>query len=157
MKKLIICLAILCSANLFSQEDSDTIMFWQFAASLGQNEKGELQHNWGSETVHYLGNVSWISPSGKALELRIVTSYRRITRANGFNDQSVLGLIKLNNTPVKIYDLVSRQNLPTGIRDNMLLYLVNGVEISSALPAKLAERFCVDGLNCFEEATLINS
>lgn len=136
-------------------QDADTTQFWQFAASLAENEKGELQHTWGSETVHYLGNVKWLSPSGKELELRIVSSYRRITKANGFNDQSVLALVKTNHVPVKIYDLVSRQNLPVGILENKLIYNVNGAEITSALPAKIAERFCVDGLNCFEEATLI--
>lgn len=136
-------------------QDTDTLLFWQFAAGLEADQKGELQHTWGSETVHYLGTVKWMSPSGKELELRIVSSYRRITKANGFNDQSVLALVKANHVPVKVYDLVSRQNLPIAIRENKLIYQVNGSEVSSALPAKIAERFCVDGLNCFEEATLI--
>jgi len=146
---------IFCIGQTAFSQEADTVLFWQFAANLAVNEKGDLQHNWGSETVHYLGTIKWMSPSGKELELRIVSSYRRITKANGFNDQSVLALVKANHTPVKIYDLVSRQNLPIAIKENNLVYSVNGAEIASALPAKLAERFCVDGLNCFEEATLI--
>lgn len=153
MKVLFIAL-ISWSMNVYSQQ-ADTVMFWQFAAGFAADEKGVLEHNWGSETVHYLGNIKWVSASGKELELRIISSYRRITQANGFNDQSVLALVKANHTPVKVYDLVSRQNLPISIKENQLVYKVNGSEISAALPAKIAERFCVDGLNCFEEATLI--
>jgi hypothetical protein len=156
MKVFFVFSLLICSRFGFSQSEADTLVFWEFAATLPVNEKGELQHDWGSETVHYLGNVKWISPSGKELELRIVSSYRRITEANGFKDQSVLALVKLSHVPVKVYDMVSRQNLPIGIVDNKLVYKVGASEISCALPAKLAERFCVDGLNCFPEAILVD-
>lgn len=155
--KLFFTLSVLfCARFGFAQSEADTMVFWEFAATLPENEKGELQHDWGSETVHYLGNVTWMSPSGKELQLRIVSSYRRITQANGFKDQSVLALVKMSHVPVKVYDMVSRQNLPIGIADNKLLYKVGASEISCALPAKLAERFCVDGLNCFTEAILVD-
>lgn len=134
---------------------ADTLVFWEFAATLPENEKADLSHTWGSETVHYLGTVKFISPSGKELDLRIVSSYRRITKANGFNDQSVLALVKTNHVPVKIYDFVSRQNLPIGIRDNGLVYKINGAEKVVPLPAKLGERLCVEGLSCFAEAILV--
>lgn len=145
----------LAFALYFSSYAQDTTQFWQFAENFTENQKGELQHNWGSETVQYLGTIKWISPSGKELEIRIITAYRRITEANGFKDQSVLALVKSNHVPVKIYDLVSRQNLPIAIKENKLVFVINGAEASSALPAKFAERFCVDGLNCFEEAILV--
>lgn len=153
MKPLFVFAICLCTRIGISQE-VDTLVFWEFAATLPETEKGELQHDWGSETVQYLGNVKWVSPSGKELELRIITSYRRITQANGFNDQSVLALVKINHVPVKIYDMVARQNLPLSIKENLLVYNVNGEEIARGLPAKLAERFCVEGLNCFGEAIL---
>lgn len=156
MKLFFVISLLICSRLGFTQSEADTLVFWEYAATLPVNEKGELQHDWGSETVHYLGNVKWVSPSGKELELRIVSSYRRITEANGFKDQSVLALVKLSHVPVKIYDMVSRQNLPIGIADNKLIYKVGASEISCALPAKLAERFCVDGLNCFTEAVLVD-
>jgi len=155
MKSIIVFSFFIFSPLVFSQDEVDTLVFWEFAASLPEGEKGELAHDWGSETVQYLGKIKWMSPSGKELELRIVTSYRRITQANGFKDQSVLALVKINNIPVKIFDLVSRQNLPIAIRENKLIYKVNGAEVASALPAKLAERLCVEGLNCFEEAVLV--
>ena len=155
--KLFFTLAVFfCVRFGYAQSEADTVVFWEFAATLPLNEKGELQHDWGSETVHYLGNVKWLSPSGKELELRIVSSYRRITEANGFKDQSVLALVKMSHVPVKIYDLVSRQNLPIGIADNKLVYKVGASEITCGLPAKIAERFCVDGLNCFTEAILVD-
>ncbi len=158
MKSIYVFLLCLFSFIGFTQEVdevSDTIVFWEFAATLAENEKADLQHTWGSETVHYLGTVKFISPSGKELDLRIVSAYRRITKANGFNDQSVLALVKTNHVPVKIYDFVSRQNLPIGIRDNGLVYKINGAEKVIPLPVKLGERLCVEGLSCFAEAILV--
>jgi hypothetical protein len=138
----------------YGYANHDTLTFWEYAQHLAENEKQDRTHAWGSETVQYLGIVKWTSPSGKELDIRIVTTYRRITEANGFKDQSVLALVKHTHHLIKMYDFVSRQNLPIGIRDNMLVYKSGTSEITSAIPAKLAERFCVEGLNCFEEATL---
>jgi hypothetical protein len=152
---LLLCLGSYIGFTQEIDEISDTIVFWEFAATLPENEKADLQHTWGSETVHFLGTVKFISPSGKELDLRIVSSYRRITKANGFNDQSVLALVKTNNVPVKIYDFVSRQNLPIGIRDNGLVYKIKDAEKVVPLPAKLGERLCVEGLSCFAEAILV--
>lgn len=152
---LIVCVSSILGSAQEVDEISDTIVFWEFAATLPENEKADLQHTWGSETVHYLGTVKFISPSGKELDLRIVSSYRRITKANGFNDQSVLALVKTNNVPVKIYDFVARQNLPIGIRDNGLIYKIKDAEKVVPLPAKLGERLCVEGLSCFAEAILV--
>lgn len=154
MLKVVFTFLIFTSLISFSQ-DADTVVFWEYAASLPEGEKGELQHEWGSETVQFLGIIKWLSPSGKELEIRVVSSYRRITKANGFNDQSVLALVKTNHVPIKIYDLVSRQNLPISIRNNKLVYLINKAETEVALPSKFGERLCVEGLNCFTEAVLV--
>ncbi|MBK7130877.1 MAG: hypothetical protein IPM74_19150 [Crocinitomicaceae bacterium] len=148
----------LWNASLFAQDEispeADTIVFWEYAAGLEPDTKGELAHTWGSETVHFLGTVKFVTPSGKEIDVRIITSYRRITQANGFNDQSVLAIVKTSHVPVKIYDLVSRQNLPFAIRDNGLVYKINGEEKVIPLPSKLGERLCIEGLNCFAEAVL---
>lgn len=146
------------SSLIFSQEEispeADTIVFWEYAAGLEPNTKGDILHTWGSETVHFLGTVKWLNPSGKEIEIRIITSYRRITQANGFNDQSVLAIVKMNHVPVKIYDMVSRQNLPIALKENSLVYKIKGVETPIALPTKFLERLCVEGLSCFAEAVL---
>lgn len=159
MKKLFFLFCFCATLFSFGQSEvspeADTIVFWEFAAGLEANTKADLQHTWGSETVHYLGMLKFITPSGKEIDIRLITSYRRITKANGFNDQSVLAIVKTNHVPVKIYDFVSRQNLPIGIRDNGLVYLINGEEKIVELPAKLGDRFCVPGLNCFAEAVLV--
>lgn len=157
MKSSLVFLFVLLSYGGFSQDvdaEADTLVFWEFAATLTEGSKADLKHTWGSETVHYLGMVKFLTTSGKELDLRIVSSYRRITKANGFNDQSVLALVKTNHVPVKIYDFVSRQNLPIGIRDNGLIYKINNEEKVVPLPSKLGERLCVEGLNCFAEAIL---
>ncbi|MBL7900150.1 MAG: hypothetical protein JNJ99_16565 [Crocinitomicaceae bacterium] len=158
MKFIFFLLFIVSFFTAFSQDEispeSDTIVFWEYAAGLEPNTKGDLLHTWGSETVHFLGTVKWLNPSGKEIEIRIITSYRRITKANGFNDQSVLAIVKMNHVPVKIYDMVSRQNLPFAILENKLVYKINGSETPIALPSKFLERLCVEGLNCFAEAVL---
>lgn len=158
MKNLLVTWVLFSCSWVIGQTDitpeADTVVFWEYAATLQPNTKGELQHVWGSETVHYLGSVKWTSPSGKDLDILIISSYRRITKANGFNDQSMLAIVKTNFVPVKIYDFVARQNLPIGIVDNQLVYKIDGTEVPVALPAKFAERLCVSGLNCFNEAVL---
>ena len=151
MKKLVCFLLITMGTRSIAQ---DSLSFWQFAANFEVNEKGTLDHSWGSETFQYLGTLKWNSPSGKELEIRIVTSYRRITEANGFKDQSLIALLKTNNEPIKIYDLVSRQNIPIRIENNLLVFDIKGSSLTSSLPAKFAERFCVEGLTCFDEAVL---
>lgn len=150
--KTIFCFLLFVAS--YSASAQDSLSFWQFASSFEANEKGTNEHTWGSETVQYLGTISWKSPSGKELEIRIVTSYRRITEANGFKDQSLIALVKANHEPIKIYDLVSRQNIPIRIENNLLVFDIKGAALTSALPAKFAERFCVEGLTCFDEAVL---
>ena len=137
-----------------SYANHDTLTFYEYAAGFAELEKGDRVHAWGSETIQYLGTITWVSPSGKELQIRIVTDYRRITEANGFKDQSILALVKTNNHLIRMYDLVSRQNLPTGIKDNKLVFASKAGESLSPLPEKFAERFCVEGMNCFEEAVL---
>jgi hypothetical protein len=159
MRIYLILLFICGTCSLFAQEgispEADTVVFWEHAATLEADTKSELLHTWGSETIHFLGIIQFVTPSGKEIDVRIISSYRRITKANGFNDQSVLAIVKTNHVPVKIYDFVSRQNLPIGIRDNGLVYKINGAEKVVPLPSKLGERFCVEGLSCFAEAILV--
>jgi hypothetical protein len=133
------------ATNVLSQDS----LFWEFAHDFEVGQQGSLKHDWGSENVTYLGEVSWKSPSGKELQIRIVTSYRKITEANGFSDQSIIALVKTNHTLIKAYDLVKRQNLPFEIRENTLIYKENGEDVPSPLPVKFSERFCVKGLTCF--------
>lgn len=148
-------LVFILNASFSYSQEADTLVFWEFATDFEIGAKADLQHDWGSETVQYLGIIKWTSPSGKELEIRVITSYRRLTKANGFNDQSVLALVKTNNVPIKIYDMVARQNLPLAIRNNALVYTINKAESEVALPAKFGERLCVEGLNCFAEAVLV--
>lgn len=138
----------------FSSKAQDTT-FWEFARDFEEGQSGYMHHEWGSETITYLGTLVWTSPSGRELELRIVTTYRKITQANGFNDQSILALVKTDHSLVKTYDLVKRQNLPVSLRDNkMVFHPEPDLEILSALPPKFGERFCVDGMICYDEIQL---
>lgn len=141
-------------AFVFQHGHSQDTTFWELTADFEPGQKGSLKHEWGSETVTYLGTVIWKSPSGKELELRIVTTYRKITQANGFNDQSIVALVKTNNQLIKAYDFVKRQNLPLEIRNNQLVFKPDGSEIISPLPAKFGVRFCVEGMICYDEVEL---
>jgi len=137
MKNFIIGLALVfCTSNAMAQDS----LFWEFADTLEIGQEGSLKHSWGSENVTYLGEITWKSPSGKELQIRIVTSYRKIIKANGFSDQSIIALVKTNHKLIKTYDLVKRQNLPYVIRDNTLIYKENGEDVPSPLPVKLALR-----------------
>lgn len=150
MKKLVLLLFVLVSSLSFSQDST----FWKFAGNFEAGEQGSLKHDWGSENVTYLGTVEWKSPSGKILEIKIITSYRKITQANGFNDKSILALVKTNNTLIKTFDMVKRQNLPLEIRDNELVFKPDATEIISAMPGKFTVRFCVEGMTCFDAIEL---
>lgn len=151
--KLILSICILLSARLiFSQDSSQT--FYESGVHQEIGTKTTIERDWGREVVTYLGKVAWTSPSGKELELKIVTSYQQLTKANGFNDRSVLALVKMNNSLIKTYDMVKRQNLPLLIRNGALVYKKNGQELESPLPAKFSSRFCVEGLTCFTEISL---
>ena len=150
MKKAALVFSLLFSICSFSQDTT----FWEYAKDYEINQSGSIHRDWGSETVTYLGTVSWKSPSGKVLQIRIITSYQKITQANGFNDRSILALVKTNHGLIKTYDMVKRQNLPLRVHEDVLIYNVNGLEVASELPAKFAERFCVDGLTCFSEIDL---
>lgn len=146
-------LAFMClifSSFSYAQDSTFWEHTWDF--EVGQSET--IHRDWGREVVTYLGEIIWKSPSGKELSIRVVTSYQQITKANGFNDQSLIALVKTNHQLIKTYDMVKRQNLPIRIADNQLIYKKSGEEISSALPAKFAARFCVEGLNCFSEISL---
>ncbi|MCG8574011.1 MAG: hypothetical protein MI810_03945 [Flavobacteriales bacterium] len=137
--------------NGFELKASDTANFWNYAKNFEAGQKETVEREWGRENIIYLGMMDWKTPSGKTVHLRIITSYRQITKANGFNDQSVLALVKTNNELIKIYDMVKRQNLPIEIRDNQLVYKPESDEILATLPVKFSQRFCVTGLNCFNE------
>lgn len=150
MKKIALIFFSLFSIISFSQDTT----FWEYAKDFEINQSGSIHRDWGSETVTYLGTVSWKSPSGKTLQIRIITSYQKITQANGFNDRSLLALVKVNHGLIKTYDMVKRQNLPLKAHDDVLIYSVNGLEVASELPPKFGERFCVDGLTCFSEIDL---
>ncbi|MEX1002522.1 MAG: hypothetical protein WDZ35_10450 [Crocinitomicaceae bacterium] len=152
MKQFIILAFIAITAHSSSAQDTDTdTTFWKFAKDFEVDEKGTLKQDWGREVVTYLGTINWRSAGGKTLQIRILTSYRQITQANGFNDQSLIALVKTNHQLIKAYDMVSRQNLPVRIENNELVYKANKAEITSALPAKFSARFCVKDLNCFTE------
>lgn len=150
MKKIALIFSLILSIHSFSQDTT----FWDYTRDFEVNQSGSIHRDWGSETVTYLGTVSWKSPSGKFLQIRIVTSYQKITQANGFNDRSILALVKTNHGLIKTYDMVKRQYLPLKAHDDVLIYSVNGLEVASELPIKFAERFCVDGLTCFSEIDL---
>ena len=148
MKQLIIFFSLLVISTVGHAQDTT---FWEFAKDFEVGEKGTLKHDWGRDAVTYLGTVNWHSPSGKKLPIRIVTSYRQLTKANGFNDQSILALVKEDHTLIKAYDMVKRQNLPIRVENNSLVYQPDGEELTSPLPPKFAMRFCVRDLNCFTE------
>ena len=149
MKSLLIISLLFIGISSHAQENDTT--FWSFAADFTEGQVGTLEHSWGRESVRYLGTIQWKTPGGKVITFRVITSYRQITEANGFNDQSVLALVKSNHQMGKAYDMVKRQNLPLAIRDDQLVYKPDGSEILSALPARLAERFCVQGMTCYNE------
>ena len=152
MKAILLSL-IVAIPFLGSTQDS-TVTFWEFAKDFEAGQISSQNHEWGSEEITYLGTINWESPSGKKLEIRVVVAWRKITQANGFNDQSVLALVKTNNGLIKTYDFVKRQNLPFKIENNELIYTINGAKAASPLPTKFSERFCVDGLTCFAEVDL---
>ena len=99
-----------------------------------------------------MGTIQWRSPSKKLLDVKSVTTYQKITQANGFNDRSLLALLTSDHRLVKTYDMVKRQNLPQAIENNQLVFHPTPEErIVSDLPLKFGERFCVAGLTCFAE------
>ena len=102
MKFLGVLFLLLIARGSFSQDTT----FWDYARDLEVNEGVTVKRTWGSERVTYLGTVEWTSPSGKVLQIRIVTTYRQIKQANGFNDQSVIALVKTNFELIKTYDMV---------------------------------------------------
>lgn len=150
MKKLSLILLIISSTLSFSQDST----FWQYAQNFEAGQQGSQSHEWGSENVTYLGIVQWQSPSGKTLDIKIVTSYRKITSANGFSDKSILALVKTSGQLIKTFDFVKRQNLPLEIRDNKLVFSQGGEEIISAMPGKFTVRFCVEGMTCYDAVEL---
>ena len=156
MKQLITITGILLITNLSSAQEEvlRDSTFWEHAFDYEVGQKETIDRDWGREVVHYLGVITWTSPSGKELEIRIVSSYQQITKANGFNDRCVLSLVKTNHKLIKSYDFVKRGNLPIDIRDNQLVYKIDGAEILSALPDKFGPRICVTGHTCFTEITL---
>jgi hypothetical protein len=152
MKQLLISFGFILFSCAASAQDST---FWEHGWDNEPGEKEIVERDWGREVVTYLGTVTWKSPSGKELKIRIVTAYQQITKANGFEDRSVLALVKTDHTLIKSYDMVKRKNLPIDIKDNKLLYKpASGEEILSALPAKIGARLCVTGLTCFSQIIL---
>lgn len=151
MKQVLALFTFLVLSFSSSAQDST---FWEHTWDFEAGEKITIERDWGREVVVYLGDITWKSPSGKELKIRIVSAYQQITKANGFNDRSVIALVKSNHALIKTYDLVKRQNLPLRIEENKLVYKPSGEEISSALPKKFADRFCIDGLTCFTEINL---
>ncbi len=147
MKKIIFLIFLFSFPVVYGQDT----LFWKFADSLQDGQVGMLKHQWGRESVRRVGTVTWMSPSGKELTLEIITCYRQIASANGFKDKSILALVKPGGHLVKSYDMVKKQNLPLEVRENNVVYKPAGTEILAALPAKLAERFCVEGMTCFNE------
>ncbi|MCB9224519.1 MAG: hypothetical protein H6582_10110 [Crocinitomicaceae bacterium] len=145
---------ILSFAFFGHQSIAQDSTFWQHAFDYEVGQKETIERDWGREVICYLGNIKWKSPSGKELEIRIVTSYQQITKANGFNDRCILSLVKADHTLIKSYDLVKRLNLPFEIRDNSLVYNIEGEEIVSPLPDKFGPRLCVKGHTCFGEIIL---
>jgi hypothetical protein len=151
MKQYFIAFVCVLASFYSSAQDST---FWEHTWDYEIGQKETIERDWGREVVCYLGDITWKSPSGKELKIRIVSSYQQITKVNGFNDQSLIALVKTNHQLIKTYDMVKRQNLPIRIEDNKLIYKKSGEEISSALPAKISARFCVSGLTCFSEISL---
>lgn len=147
-----LCVLFLIIVGTFSHSQDTT--FWDYARDLEINEGITVKRSWGSERVTYIGTIEWTSPSGKILQIKVVTTYRQIKQANGFNDQSVIALLKTNHELIKTYDMVKRQNLPVKISEGYLIYNLNGLEVASELPDKFSERFCVDGLTCFAQIEL---
>ncbi len=152
MKVFVLSSLLLIGLVSFSQDSTGT--FYEVAVNNEIGDKETIERDWGREVVTYLGTAVWTSPSGKKLDIKIVTSYQQLTKANGFNDRSVIALVKSNNSLIKTYDLVKRQNLPIKIVDNMLIVMENGAEVKSPLPKKFSERFCIEGLTCFNEIDL---
>lgn len=151
-KKLTVLFCLLLSAGIYAQDTT----FWEHTWDYEAGEKEIIERDWGREIVCYLGDITWVSPGGKELTLRIITSYQQLTQANGFNDRSLIALVKPDHTVIKVYDLVKRHNIPIEIRENELVYKPNGEEgeeLLSALPVKFGPRFCVKGLTCFDEVT----
>ena len=143
-------LFLLMGAGSFAQDST----FWEHTWDYEIGQKEIIERDWGREIVYYLGEIAWTSPGGKELKIRIVTSYQQLTKANGFNDRSLIALVKTDHKVIKIYDMVKRHNLPVRIENNELIYKPDGddgEEISSALPGKFTVRFCVKGLTCFDE------
>lgn len=150
MRKLFFIFLLFISVQVNAQDTT----FYDFAARLEAGETGSLFHDWGSEKVTYLGMMKWLSPTKKELEIKIVTSYQKITQANGFNDRSLIAILTNEHKLVKIYDMVKRQNLPLKIEDNKLYYEPSSEkQLLSELPKRFGERFCVSGLTCFDEYT----
>ncbi|UKN00748.1 hypothetical protein K6119_13505 [Paracrocinitomix mangrovi] len=151
MKQLFIILTLGILASTTYAQDTT---YWEHTWDYEAGESETIERDWGREVVTYLGTIEWKSPSGKILHIRIITSYQQITRANGFNDRSLVALVKTDHDLIKNYDFVSRQNLPIRIEDNKLVYKTSDGEITAALPTKFAARFCVPDLNCFSEFIL---
>lgn len=149
-QNLILLVFLFLGIQTYAQDST----FWEHTWDNEIGTKETIERNWGREVITYLGIIEWRSPSGKQLKIRIVTAYQQITKANGFNDRSVLALVKENHQLIKTYDMVKRKNLPLEVRDNKLLYKPSGEEISSALPAKIGARLCIEGLTCFSEISL---
>lgn len=150
MRKLFFIFLLFISVQVNAQDTT----FYDFAARLEAGETGSLFHDWGSEKVTYLGMMKWLSPTKKELEIKIVTSYQKITQANGFNDRSLIAILTNEHKLVKIYDMVKRQNLPLKIEENKLYYEPSSEkQLLSELPKRFGERFCVSGLTCFDEYT----
>lgn len=148
MRKLFFIFLLFISVQVNAQDTT----FYDFAARLEAGETGSLFHDWGSEKVTYLGMMKWLSPTKKELEIKIVTSYQKITQANGFNDRSLIAILTNEHKLVKIYDMVKRQNLPLKIEENKLYYEPSSEkQLLSELPKRFGERFCVSGLTCFDE------
>jgi hypothetical protein len=149
---------LLCILFISFHSFASDSTFWHVARNWEVGEKQTIERSWGRENVTYLGMMDWKTASGKTVQIKIVTSYRQITKANGFNDQSIIALVKTNNHLIKTYDLVKRQNLPLKIQDNQLYYKPDGEseakEILSALPRKFSERFCITGMTCYDEIKL---
>jgi hypothetical protein len=154
MKLIISTFLFFIGAASVAQNSTKASTFYEVAVANEIGYKETIERDWGREVVIYLGTANWTSPSGKELQIKIVTSYQQLTKANGFNDRSVLALVKMNNTLIKTYDLVKRKNLPVKIVDHKLIFNENGVEVESPLPKKFSERFCVEGLTCFNEIKL---
>ncbi|MFT4601125.1 MAG: hypothetical protein ACI857_001303 [Arenicella sp.] len=154
MKLIISTFVLLLGILSYSQDATEVGPFYDVGVNNEIGHRETIERSWGREVVVYLGVITWRSPSGKELDIKIVTSYQQITKANGFNDRSLIALVKTNHTLIKTYDLVKRQNLPIRIAGEMLIYKEGDKEVESPLPRKFSERFCVEGLTCFSEIKL---